>query len=583
MLSIEKVADFSASPLSRNRRQRSNLLSSAAILVVAFVLTSLLGLACSQNLKQYFQIHPYRIDPSYYCYHAALLHEASLSQPAMKIAIRELITNDRDPFRFVPVLILAPKLLSQQVAPLATALPCMFVFLSLIGFVSYRRANKLPYAVLLMVMVASMPGFINPAYGLGTFFLDLVAALFLGSAAICLIEYGRDFQRGWLFAFATLTSLTLVSRYAAAGYVAFCLVPALFCQMISLAQKRSTKAALIDFLLVTAVGFVESAWYLLPHFYSNYLYYSLCEPDGNGTILSSATALLPEFARFIGIPSLIAMVLFALAPVMYRRRYAYKKEVLLSWWFAISALILNIVVVRFVGREYNHHPILYAVPLFILGCVTCFNLLSLQKRAYLLALASMVLVSAASISVSFDQVQEDTVGVSHIEIQEKALDLSIANLLCKEPDGRFWYCFVDDVAHNIQNECQFGMNKYRAFPKPGFKFFTTLPAFWDIRHRRGATTETISAAICKATDNWLDLVVVFDDPAAARDPNKKYLPHKDSRVVAEAVARMVKESPNWRKVREFASSRYGKLAAYENLNCHGRGYKAIAQGLPVSP
>lgn len=583
MSAVKQSAEIK-SPLSAPDREKvSATMPVLVILAAALTLTCMLGFASSKINQQYFQTHAFRLDPSFYAFQAAHAYNETTLHSIPDVAANQLWKNSRDPLRILPVLLLSPKLLTEQVVPLVTALPCMFIFLALAGIVAQRKTDSLICGVAVMTMFATMPGLIHPTYGLGTFFLDLVAALFLGSAALCLLEYESQFKRAWLVGFAMLVSLALFSRYASLGYVAFCLVPPLFGLLFLKARKDSLKASAADFFLVTVTGLLFSGSYVVLHLVQNLFYYTKLEPGGNGSIFESANALLPEFLNFIGVPLLAEAALIALAAIIFRHRNALRSELFIGSWLMFSALALNIVIVKFVGREYNHHPILFAVPFICVGVLFILKYIQFQKHTRKLLVCSAIVVSCISLSLSFTQLQKEINTSSQEEIELKALHSSIAELLSAQPDGRFWYFFADEQSHNIQNECQYRRDKYRGFPLTSFQYFSTLPAFWQIYHSFGATTEDICRRVCAATDKWIDLVIVFDNPADAQKEAHSFLVCEEARAVAGSVAQMVKTNPHWRKIKEFSTSRYGKLAAYENLDCQGRGYKRAANRERVSP
>ncbi len=358
MSAVKQTAEIE-SPLSAQSREKvSAAIPLLVIFVAALTLTCVLGFASAKINEQYFQTHAFRLDPSFYAFQAAHACDDTTHHSIADVAANQFWKNSRDPLRLIPVILLAPKLLTEQIVPLLTSLPCMFIFLCPTGMFAQRKTESLTCAMALMTLFAAMPGLIHPTYGLGTFFLDLVAALFLGSAALCLLEYGNKFKRGWLVAFAILVSFALLSRYASLGYFAFCLVPPLLALLFKKARKDSLKAGIADLLLVTTTGLLFSGWYVLHHLAPNLFYYTQYEIGSNGTILQSANVLLPELAKFVGIPLIIEVALIGLTAIFLRGRIALKSELFIGGWMTFSALILNIMIVRFVGREYNLHPIL---------------------------------------------------------------------------------------------------------------------------------------------------------------------------------------------------------------------------------
>jgi hypothetical protein len=158
-------------------------------------------------------------------------------------------------------------------------------------------------------------------------------------------------------------------------------------------------------------------------------------------------------------------------------------------------------------------------------------------------------------------------------VGQKALDLSLAQVLASHGDGLVWNAYFDEYTWIPTVETYY---RHGTLVLPaGQPFFHYFEEHWAHEYP-GYTPEALARRIVDGNNRLVDIAVVFDDPGDA-DTNA-WMTNPHSRAVSRMVAYAVRTNPSWEKVTTVQSSRYGRLAVYRNHLSHGAGYERALRG-----
>jgi len=551
-------------------------LAISALLVCALVLTLAIGFITIRIEQAYLQNHSYFFDAVSYSFHNARLYTQLPDVGRLSLAVQEWIGNGRHPLRTVPLILFAPNLLANQMGHMATALPMLFIFLWVFGWSIYRRTQHLLYAVGCTILFCAIPGLFSPIGGLGAYWLDLPAAFLVGGAALCLLNSSSARDAKWLIGFAVLASLAALSRYVAAAYVFITCAPVLTYYIIRRwRQDRSVVGSVLQPLgIIGIVIFVIAGYFLIAHFESNARFYSIYGYSVFKDVLSSTISVMLSVVDFISVPGTILLGGIGLINLNHFCRETDRdwESLVISTWYGCAVILFLVLVVRVVGAS---HATQYAVPFILLVCVSPVPLKEgkLKSQRWLTQLTGIIIFMAlliggrAALSTYLSAKQS-----SQKNQEQKNFDIALAQELSKEDGLLVWNAYFSEYSWIPTMEAFYRLGK---FPLPaGQDYFFSVHESVFKGNYPGLTPEEVNPLIYDNANRWVDIAVVFRDPATANNSfNNEY-----SRIVAGYVSKKIQNDANWKFIFEVKSNKYGILAGYRNLAAQISNYELLVNG-----
>ena len=548
----------------------------------------------------YLRNFPYFYDPAEYSFHAVRLHERLGEEGRLRLAAREWLGNDRNPLRTVPLILFAPDLLAHPVGHLATSLPALLVFLLLLGSTIHRRSGSTLYALAAMGAFCALPGFFDPTLGIATNWLDLPASLWVGASWLCLLNLNGARDERWLFGFATLASLAVLSRYVAAAFALVAAGPVLAFYLAS--RWRGGGAVVRPLVIVATVIAVLAGPVLLAHLRTNVFYYAALAYGLGGTSADAARSLLGELQGYVLDRSFAVRALqyAVLAAIMgnhllglWRNPDRAWSDLLIPLWLAIGIPLFLVLVLK---TPADPSLALMSLPGLLAAVLMPPGWTRRRRRGSALVLAVLAAVVGgraaladwrwATQPLEDHRYDREWVTPSFPDIpDQKAFDVALAEAISRQGDGLVWSPFFDETSHlqTLEAFYDFGTLILPAGPR----YFSIHEAYWRGFYP-GLSPREASDRVYAATCKWVDLAVVLDDPRRAETLVSRVNVHVGNpftRLVAGDIAQRVADDHRWRRVFILDSRYYGRVVGYRNRTSLGRGYRAALEspGLFSSP
>lgn len=542
----------------------------AALAMWALVLTFALGVITIKIETSYLNNHSYFYDSVSYSFYNARLYTRIADEGRFSLAAQEWLTNPKHPLRTLSLLLFAPELLAHPMGHLATALPMLFIFLLLLGWTVYRRTAHIPYALACMMLFCAAPILFDPVMGFGAFWLDLPASFLVGAAALCLLNSSGARNLKWLAGFAALAALATLGRYVAAVYTLVACAPVLAYYLVQRWRQENNflRAVLIPVGLIAAIIAIIAGYFLGAHYKYNVKFYTTFAYNVGYGVWDATQFVFGSLLQSITATGIIFMAAIVIINVaLFRRAFARERaSLLISLWLAASVPLLLIFGIRDVGAD---HVTLYAVPLVFFAVVSPAPVVRDERaRGWLALLAcAFVLVAVAAV---WHLAQKNYYVATHASAESRAqkeFDVALAEALNREGGALVWIAYFQEYAWIPSMETFY---RYKKLPLPaGGGFFEDHEALWTGRYTNMSPRE-VSERVYAASTKWLDVAVVFDDPAQAEKNN--WMDNAYSRAVAKYMAERIRTDANWRRAFVIESPRYGTLIGYRNLVSRGQGH-----------
>jgi hypothetical protein len=273
----------------------------------------------------------------------------------------DLQENHRDPIRTLPLILLAPKLLSSPMGHLLTAVPMLFSFLFLIAVITYKRTHSLLFSILSAGLILPLNGIYSPVLGFGDYWLDLPASFAMGSAALSLLQYGIKFDRRWLMLFGCFFSITATARFSAAFYLlTFAGVVLLLYFVQQLKDAYRSKSSIAKSALLLALTTAPGLAFLLTNILGVSSYYSTYGYAFNSTVFQSLSWTWLAVRYYFGTAVIGSLLLIWIAGgFLALKEKRTRTYFLLNAWLPISQIVFLCLIVKAVDGV---HPVLYLVP-----------------------------------------------------------------------------------------------------------------------------------------------------------------------------------------------------------------------------
>ncbi len=547
------------------------------ILVVAAVLTGAAGFMAARIETEYLKDRPFFYDSVSYSFINAGLYARIPMEGRWTVAAREWKENLRHPLRTIPLILFAPKALAHPLGHMLTALPALFIFLWLSGWTFYKRSGSLLYGLSGIFFLASLPILYDPTMGLGAYWLDLVAAFYLGAGVLCLLNSDEARDLRWLAGFAFFAAVAVLGRYAAAIYVLITCGPLLVFFLLRSCMKEARK---IRFILVrmgsmAAILLPLTGNFLLTHFKDNFVFYTHLDIPDRGAALDSLLKTLHFLNGFLSgnlvVIAIVFLVTMGLNRGIQKRQFS---EAAVTLWLAVSVVLF--MGIAFGLRGPLRHTVLYALPGLLIAAWSPVSLTPAGFNRKILSGFSVVLIGASLFSgfKSVTGYQALAVHPSAEEKARKAFDIQLAEKLSQQGDRLVWTAYFDEYTMMPTMELFYRYGKFCIPTIPQGFFFT----IWGRELRLiypGLSPELVGQKVYLNVLRWVDIVVVFEDPSeAVRQFNNDY-----TRAVSYHVSKTVAEDDRWARIFELDSQPYGKLVGYRNKAIAGTNvFEKILKG-----
>jgi len=544
------------------------------LLLVAVLLTGITSAAITQIQATYLQRFPLYYDSVSYQFNNARLSVRVAREGRLSVAADEWLHNARSPLRTAPVVLLAPGMLTLPVGHMATVIPVLLAFLGLLGWTVYRRTDSPLYAIGAMGLFCGIPGVFFTTSGLGAFWLDQPAALLAASAVLCLLNsaQGRDLR--WLAGFACFAALTALSRYVAAVYLFVVCAPllAVFLAARGVRERGIVRPVLVPILVIAAVVGALAGYFLVAHFARNSYFYSNYGYALNGGVRASWVFVEYYLTNLLsGAVGLLLLSTLLIYIVQHRGELrARLGELLASLWIA-GGLLAYIVVVQQVTLAV--HPLWYLLPLLLIAAVTPFTISrpNQQGRRTLDLMGTLMLGAGVALGVqTYNQQLLFASQPSEAVQQYKYLDIELGKALDAIGQPVVWNTYFDEYTPIPTMEAFYRSGKLHL--PAGQVFFNAHETAWRADYP-GLSAEQISQLVYAATRRYVDVAVVFSDPATAMSAPQ--LDNDVSRAVAQHMASSIRDDAGWTLVRTFDETPFGGLAVYKNSASNGAAYEAV--------
>jgi hypothetical protein len=508
---------------------------------------------------------PYYFDPVVYQYHCAELYWNILGSNNLSAALYEIGHNAFYPLRTLPLAILCPAVLRSPLTPLATALPALALLIFLIGYTVHRRTGSKSLACATAALLTSLPAIYHITYGIHAFWLDVLAALLMGSAFLCLVNYKDSSKRRWLIGLAICVSAMAMSRYVSIAYAAICLYPLLLMTIISKyrAEKwtvaRLGQHAALSVLLPSAL----CGWYLLLNAQEFYRYYhEQCYSLGSS--LETSVCNLFSFLCDKLFTGPLALGLTVILCINFLGSWREKGDApgeaaWLIFPFA-SFLLLNLCILRPWETGYI---MWYAVPLFFIATVTPYATLP----PHLLKLMSNMMVALAVPSLLWAVTTNYQAASCPDRKQSaaKAFDRDLAHeLVSAGPHSVLAVYFGEySVVPLVEAFYESG-----ALPRtPAELTFSVHAEFWRIKYPHKSVPQ-ICSQIWSLTNEKVQYAAAMADPGRALSPDTTWFDNTTTRQVALHIGEQLKTDSRWKLVRTMTHPSFGDIALYKNRQFH---------------
>jgi hypothetical protein len=537
----------------------------------ASVLVIIVAIATIAIEKGYLEHHSYFFDSVYYSFYNAVLYTRLADENRFSLALEEWLINPRFPLRTLPLILIAPRLLGNQMGYIATALPMLFIFLVLLGWTIYRRNGYLPYGLACMALFCSQPIIFDPRYGLGAYWLDLPASFLVASSGLCLFNSSGARSLKWLVGFAALISLAALSREISIGFSFAIYAPILSYYLLQRWRKERNfiKSVCLPLgAIATTIGML-AGYFIISHLQENLYFHTTFRYSAGHDFIISAKYVLPTLAN-LAFANKSWVVILAIAATInlaacWKNKNQHWEDLLVSFWAAIAVPLFLIFVV---GAK-DRHPILYALPFPFLFAVSPRPLIPKQSyRPWAKVLSAAIVTSALVLGGQIAlQNYQVAIHASPQEQQLKSLDISLARELIKEEKPVIWNAYFDVYSWIPSMEAFFRHGK---FPLPAGEdnFFTIHESTWKGTFPN-LTAEEMARKSYENTNKWVDVAVVFDNPAAA----DKHFDGEYTRTVAHYIAQTINQDKRWIKTFTLESEFYGKLVGYRNSQAVKNNYQ----------
>jgi len=534
------------------------------------------ALVCGWIEASYMEHRVLFYDPLAYIHNDTVLRNRVVSEGRLAVIGSELL-HGWNPLRTLPLLIVAPRLLGTEGAHLYTAAPALALFLVLLSWMVHRGTGSMIAAASAALFACAVPGFYDPRWGMGAYWLDLPGGFLVGAAACCFALSDRARNLRWLCAFGIIGGLAVWARQVTCVYLFLACGPLLAWAIFQNTRESATpfRDGSRALAAAGAPAVLLTLAFIVPRFDALFTYY-VGAGYGQKTIPESLRFAYESLFQFTGFAFLFIGVACIGVGAWIRRQRGEPvwPGVATSLWLA-SSVFLFLGFTCQIGEA--RHATFPGISLLLVGFfwmwgpfpsptgsmpLAAFGRFRLSAPAVfglVIALSSVALIGSA--------VHTGRLKVGYYNETDTAARKFFRNLTRKikdSPRDWIWGVYFDEAIPRL-----YVYGTWRnATPRIDETFtFVSHETYWNV-HFAGVPAEEIAAiAVANVRDN-VDVLLTFRDPkdASVEWPSEYgiYL-NPISQLVAERVSQEAQDPTRWRKLFELETPMYGAIAAYRNL------------------
>lgn len=551
-------------------------------IIWALLLTIISGFTAYFITNLYFKHNAYNLDPVYYLYYNAELSEKIKYTGREQVLLDEWRHNSRHPLRTIPLIAVAPVLLTKTFGHMSITLVALAVYLALLGWTIYRRSGNASYAFVMMALFAVLPGLFGPAVGLAAYWLDITAALFSGGALLSLLNSDETRNRQWLMASAILFSCAVLSRYIALFFAGVMFFPVLAYYLVKRysVEKDIIRSVLYPLLLTMGIIFLLAGYFIIFQYKANMSFYTHYGYGLHNGYVRAAVEVCGAVSRFFfWYKSFAWIVLFLLTGLFCFNLWILKitrkwADALVLLWMGISVMLAHI----YIQSVYSYHTSLYGVPLLFLFLVNTSAWPSKLKeqewvRPAILVLTALIVISGTLTINGYIKFA----GHPGIDASgRKKRDMRLAKELALAGDKIVWSSFFDESSWSVSMETFY---RYHTLPLPaGQVYFNVHEMAWKSDYPDFSMAE-VAEKVYNSSLRWVNVAVVLANPNEVQ--SNIFLDNPYSRYVAHYMSSRMASDNRWRKIFTVKSYHYGLLAGYLNTKPNPDNYEQVLMKNPA--
>jgi len=545
-----------------------------AIVIWALFATLLSGYFSVSMEKRFLDHNPYFFDAVSYSFYNAKLYQRVQDVGRVAVARSELSNNNRHPLRTVPLITFAPSLLAHPFGHMVITLLSLFSFIFLLAYTIYRKTGWFVAAIAGAATPVLLPGLYYPLSGIAAFWLDLTAALLIGSAVLALLNSNNGRSLRWLALFVVFGSCAAFARYVSAAYLLFASAPVFMLYLFMRVREEESwfRSFFLPSLFVTGLGLIIAGPYLFAHVSSVSEFYHSYGYALGGTLESSFQATSDSFNTFIGPAGIMATVLLVaswLFVVVKNKRFDAVDTVVPVWLF-LSILVFLIVILRTSAI----HTISYAVILVLVALTILWATFAKQQGGTAIKHMGLValLVLGSGCAGYYRSELASIQNPSPQALDTKMTQTQLADQLAKYDKKIVWNAYFDEIAWIPSMDSFY---RHGVLPLPlGQDYVFSIHESVYKGNYPGWSEQRINEELVENANKWLNVAVVFENPEDA----DRVLTNTSSRSAAKYIAKSIKSDANWVKDFEIDTVLYGRLAGYINMKPKLDNYDLVLAG-----
>jgi len=516
------------------------------IVFVALGLATVCTLVAAYYNARYLETHPYYGDTASYTWWDFEACFRARQEGRWAAVWHEATTNNRRPFRLIPVLAMNPEWLSSGNGHLITAGFALGCFLGMLGLAAYQRSGSFAYALVALCSILLARSLFDPIQGLAANHPDFVAALFVGSAYLSLLLSDQGRRNGYLVAFGVFASLAALSRWVAAAHTFFVCAPPLAYYLILRWRAGDRLRWQIAWkLLCIALPIALLAGYYLAAFtHDNLQFYSACGYALGSPMERSLDNLRSTCGAYLGRTGYLGLAALCIAYFIYRwRDRASWADLVVTAWAPIAFAFLFVVILKVSGDP--QQPF-YEIVLLHIFLITPFA----ARRDAAPPRVFTHRFAPAAIAVIFGVAAWSLYAVGQARSQPPARDaaeltfqISLANLLIEQggasPEGgrhpTFDTFFHPDGRSLVLQACS------RQGERLCWRqIFEKHDLMWRVQYP-GMQSQQIAEEAYRRVLDRIDYVAILDDPYAKAAESLFWDDYRNVQAIAQEVIRYINE------------------------------------------
>jgi hypothetical protein len=519
------------------------------IIIVAFALTIFAGLSAAHISNLYYQHYSFDPDPSSGLVHNIQVYKHIQKNGQWATFWEELGSNSRDPFAYAPLILFAPALLKSKSAHLFVLLPYFFLFLVFLGYRIMMYSGAI-LSIALQISFATVLVIFAPYFGIGFHLPDAIASYPLALAGLSLSFWTDSKKLFWVFVFAGMISLAVLTRYIFSVYSFAVFAPILFYQFYCEYRKNGSITAIIrPLIIIGGVITLACGYFILKNLDYNLNYYTYWASKRSGTLNHDIAFSLKTF--FLGYGSFYgpfhALILFAIvACFFFRTLWTGEKR----WFIPLTILFWSCMALPFIWTVLLKSNGLKVTSSFLAAFPLTFAAISDGTRAlpyrgrWQVAISAMIILLS---SFSFIRYYGKAINISLTETPKishrKLISKKIADVMNRVNYKEIMLADLssDYLAEASACELFYGFKKI-ADVSAGHRIFQQGGQFWETNYSNKTDGE-ISQTIVDKINATCNVIIMNTD---LLNSEKSYETNRAYQVASQVKAFLVK-SNRWAK------------------------------------